>query len=509
MQHQVLISKNQRVLDIVGQADMLAGAGKPEQVIAKLREAMQIEPRNDVLMQLMARWCRMNNEFDEPIRLLKRAIQLRPRRWDLYYDLGKVYSEYHKVNEAIAMFRKAHEAGSPIAAPLVELAQLYAHTGAKKQRDDALKLARARFPSDVTPLTLMGTIQSAAGNYPEAEKLYREVLASNPTDPNLAAHTWNHLGQAIDKQGRVAEAWEAYTRGKKIRISQEHKGAMSILGSIEANDRGLTREMVQEWKSQQPLEDSKKITLIAGFPRSGTTMLEVILGTHPEISTLEETFYLYEANTDAINNGSARNALSEGIASTTPEQASAIRQRYLSRCRALLGKRFHSSVIIDKHPMRTHMVPFLLWLVPGSKAIIPIRDPRDVVISNYTQDMQIGDLYTLERIVSYYEACFNFWFKIRDWVGDAAMEVRYEDTVGDLQGQVTRVLEFLGLDWDPAILGFHERAKTTYVGTPSYLTVSKPVNKKAVGRWRRYEMQLRPVLDRLAPFVEAFGYEPS
>lgn len=509
MQHQVQISKNPRVLQLLGEADTLTIVGKPEQVIAKLREAMQIEPRNDLLMQLAARWYQSINNFDEPIRLLREAIRLRPKKWDLYYDIARLYSEYHKVDDAMRMFRKAHEVGAPSAAPLVELAQMYYHLGATKERDTALKLARARFPNEPSPLALMGTIELSAKNYAGAEELYRKVIESKPHDLQLVAYTWNRLGQAMDKQGRVAEAWEAYTQGKKIRMSMEGKSPLSMTTTIAVHEKGLTREHIERWKKQMPPEGFKQFALIAGFPRSGTTLLEVILGTHPDVSTLEETFFLHEACTDTINARHERDSLVLGIEAMLPQEAEGIRARYLSRCTLLLGKRFDRSVIIDKHPLRTHMAPFLLWLLPGSKSIIPIRDPRDVVVSNYTQDMQHHDLYTLDRIVSYYEACFGFWLKIRDWMGDAALEVRYEETVVDFQGQVTRVLEFLGLEWDPAILGFHERAQKTYVGTPSYLAVAQPVNQQAIGRWRRYEEQLRPVLDRLEPFVEAFGYEPS
>lgn len=509
MQQQLVISKNPKVLQLVGTAESLIAVGKVDLAVERLREALKVEPRNDVLMQILARWCESNNEFDEPIRLLRQAAKLRPRRWDLYYDMGQIFSRYGKVNEAIKAFRKAHESGSTSSAPIVEMARLYAHCGATQERDDALRLALAKWPDDPAAMALVATGYLTAKQHAEAETVLKRILQHKIHDPQLEAYCWNKLGTAIDKQGRVSEAWEALTRGKQVRLSHEGPKPQSFIPAITANTAELSQEMILRWKSSGREATSPRFAMIAGFPRSGTTLLEVILGTHPEIATLEETYFLHEANQTVRKRFEPDQPLPPRLDEVDPETISAIRKRYMDRCRDYLGARYQCGLIIDKHPMRTHMAPFFTWMFSNAKAIIPLRDPRDIVVSNYAQDMVNSDSLTIERIVAYYEATMNAWLRIREWMGDSAIEVRYEDTVVDLQGQVTRVLRFLDLDWDPAILGFHERAKSAYVGTPSYISVAQPVNTKAVGRWRRYEAQLRPVLDRLEPFVRAFGYEPS
>jgi hypothetical protein len=98
------------------------------------------------------------------------------------------------------------------------------------------------------------------------------------------------------------------------------------------------------------------------------------------------------------------------------------------------------------------------------------------------------------------------WLKVRDLIGNAWIEVRYEDTVADLEQQARKALAFLDLPWDECVLDYHRRAQQKHVHSPTYEAVTKPVYSSSVGRWRNYQRQLEPALGILQPFVEAFGY---
>jgi hypothetical protein len=99
------------------------------------------------------------------------------------------------------------------------------------------------------------------------------------------------------------------------------------------------------------------------------------------------------------------------------------------------------------------------------------------------------------------------WLKLRALFPRPWLEVRYEDTVANLPAQAQRVLTFLGLSWDPAVLAFQERAQAKAVLSPTYAAVTQPVHTRAVGRWRHYAEYLGPVLPLLEPLVKALGYE--
>jgi len=109
--------------------------------------------------------------------------------------------------------------------------------------------------------------------------------------------------------------------------------------------------------------------------------------------------------------------------------------------------------------------------------------------------------------VNQYSSVMGFWRALFPKLPNSWIEVRYEELVSDLETESRRVLEFLGVSWDPAVLRFHEHARKKPVRSPSYADVVNPVYNRAVRRWRNYQSYLDPYLEGLQPFVEAFGYE--
>jgi hypothetical protein len=114
---------------------------------------------------------------------------------------------------------------------------------------------------------------------------------------------------------------------------------------------------------------------------------------------------------------------------------------------------------------------------------------------------------SLEGTAKKYASTMRHWLKLRGMLQNPWIEVRYEDTVGDIEQQARKVLAFLGLPWDDIVLEYHRRAQKKHVHSPTYEAVTKPVYSSAIGRWRNYAHQLEPCMSHLQPYVEAFGYE--
>ena len=114
---------------------------------------------------------------------------------------------------------------------------------------------------------------------------------------------------------------------------------------------------------------------------------------------------------------------------------------------------------------------------------------------------------SLDGTINQYASVMGFWMSILPGLPNLSIEVRYEDLVNDIETESRRVLEFLGVPWDSAVLRFHEHAREKPVRSPSYADVVNPVYKRAVGRWRNYEAYLAPYLEKLQPFVKAFHYD--
>jgi hypothetical protein len=176
-----------------------------------------------------------------------------------------------------------------------------------------------------------------------------------------------------------------------------------------------------------------------------------------------------------------------------------------------LGNPIAGRLLIDKNPSYTFLIPALIRIFPEIKFLIALRDPRDAVLSCFMQNLplnQVGAAYlSLESTTEEYIALMTVWQTIAPRIRNPYLEVRYEDMVEDLESVARKTLDFLGVPWDACVLGFDEHARQKVVRSPTYADVTKPVYKRAVGRWRNYQKYLEPHLSKLEPFAKAFGYE--
>ena len=167
--------------------------------------------------------------------------------------------------------------------------------------------------------------------------------------------------------------------------------------------------------------------------------------------------------------------------------------------------------MVDKNPSLTVRFPFIGKIFPETRFIVALRDPRDVCLSCFMQNLPVNPVsssyLTLERTVAEYVTVLGFWIAIRHKMAAPWLEVRYEDIVADLESVARRTLGFLELPWDDRVLAFNRHAKSKLVRSPTYADVGRPIYKTSRGRWRNYQKYLEPHLARLKPFAEAFGYE--
>jgi hypothetical protein len=200
-----------------------------------------------------------------------------------------------------------------------------------------------------------------------------------------------------------------------------------------------------------------------------------------------------------------------GLAAATPAALHQSRQNYFRAMDLSLGRPVGGRLLIDKNPSYTFLIPAFIRIFPEAKFLIALRDPRDVVLSCFMQNLPLNHAsaawLTLDGAAQEYADMMTFWRTIKSRMNNSFLEVRYEDMVNDLESVARQTLDFLGVSWDTRVLGFDEHARKKTVCSPTYADVTQPVYKRAVGRWQHYQKHLEPHLEKLAPFIKAFGYE--
>src|SRR5581483_4815745 len=274
----------------------------------------------------------------------------------------------------------------------------------------------------------------------------------------------------------------------------------------------ISAAMLKRWQASTLSESPKRFALLCGHPRSGTTLLEQILDSHPEIISVEETDIFNEEALLPVTHAVPHELIFTALDTASNAQVHKSNSAYFQCAERFLGQPVGNRLLIDKNPSLTSLIPAVIRIIPEAKFITALRDPRDVCISCFTQPLMpvtpVSEVYlTLEATATEYASVMGLWQMLKPLMANPFLEVHYEDLVENLETVARQTLEFLELPWNDRVLEFQKLSQNKLVRSPTFAEVRKPVTKRAVGRWRNYQKYLEPCLPVLEPFVKAFGYE--
>ena len=229
---------------------------------------------------------------------------------------------------------------------------------------------------------------------------------------------------------------------------------------------------------------------VVGLQRSGTTLVEQILASHPKIhgaGELRDVGRIFQSLPDLA--GLIAGDSFDALRFLGPVSATAAARIYLERLDALAPP--SAARVVDKLPDNIRYLGLIALLWPGARVIVCSRDLRDIAVSSWLNGFALTWSKKWEHIArrfADYQRIVEHW---RQTEAVPWLDVRYEDLVGDLEGHARRLIDHVGLEWDPACLEFHSTKRV--VRTPSLLQVRQPVHSRSVGRWRNYEPSLEPL----------------
>jgi hypothetical protein len=315
------------------------------------------------------------------------------------------------------------------------------------------------------------------------------------------------LAQILDQTGRFDEAMRALMDAKALvrKLANIEEVSAAFDASIERGRsiKDQPKDAFRSWAKAFPEKERKPIPALAflgGHPRSGTTLMEQILGAHPRIIALDEPHLFQSVLIPEV----------EKVRPLSAPRLNVVRRLYTQALEQECGCEASGKLLLEKNPSLTSALPLWLRVFPDLRVIIALRDPRDVVISCYFQNLPLNvanaNFLSLERTARHYAALMDVWLAVREWEGLRWLETRYEDTIANLEQEGRRVTQFLGLSWDDAQRRFYEKSRKQRLHSPTYHDVTRPVYKRSVARWRAYEKHLAPILPILEPYCRTFGY---
>ncbi len=490
-------------------ASVRAEAGDTAEAIGLYERARTLMPTHIHVLVNLAALYRATGRLQDARGSLDAALRVDPRFAVAHNNLGNVLSDLGERQLALRSYERAAALDAQYAEPVAGLAGIAEE---EHRLDEARVLAERALnlaPQNVSAGLTLARVKARQDDAQGAAGILETLLRTRTLSVTNRIFAHGALGDAYDRLGRYRDAFGTFTLANELQHEQCAAMIAGERGPLTPRSVARLREFVvgadpSGW-SPAPASTATPVFLV-GFPRSGTTLLDQILASHPEVTTLEERDTLI----DATNELMAPEADYEHWAALPGEVIERLRGLYWQRVRTACSNAPLRRVFIDKQPLNAVLLPLIYRLFPSARIILALRDPRDVLLSCYQQRFAINvamyQLLRLDTATAYYDAVMGLVGLCRGKLPLRFHAVKYEDVVTRLEVTMSAALEFLELAWDPGLHRFSETAGKRTINTPSASQVVRPLYGSARGRWRNYAQFLSPYFPKLMPWVHAFGY---
>jgi len=496
--------------------------GRLDEAIASFKKALAINPSYVEAYINLGNAFQDQGHLDEAVGSFEKAISINPGFSEAHNNLGQLLKEMGRLEDAVTEYRKALAIKSDFPEAHVNLGNVLMDLGLYDQAISSFQKALAINPDFIEAYHGLGVIFGEMGNFEEAEASYRQILAIKPdyTEAYLylanlrkfsedgndiitmekmyalpgqsdeqRMHLAFALGKSLEDLGQYERAFGFFTEGNAIK-RRGYDYSIHDQENFFKRLEGAFDNSVFATHQQTGCNDDTPIFII-GMPRSGTTLVEQILASHPQVYGAGELEYLTQIVSSSYDHVNDCNF---------PESIQHVDDAFFLRSGVeyIQAIRKHSPdipFITDKMPINFMYVGLIKLMLPKAKVIHCRRDPVDTCLSIF-KNYFIGkheyshDLIELGRYYGFYSALMEHWHKV---VPGFIHDVQYEEMVANQTTQTKSLLEYCGLEWNDDCLEFHKTDRL--VKTASLEQVRRPIYKDSIQSWRRYERQLQPLIE--------------
>jgi len=439
---------------------------------------------------------------------VKKVLELNSNFVSAHNNLGLIYKKFEHFNEAETSFKKAIEIDFKFIESHYNLMELYEKGNQNDKLESIVNNFEKLFKANSITSLYRGHILYKKDLFLEAIKSLESFSIDN--NINLEVDRINLLGKSYDKIGNINDAFLSFEKANLLNTNLKIEGINknNFLNEIKIRINYFKNIKIVEKLPKQSQNYQDPVFMI-GFPRSGTTLLDTILRSHPMIEVIEEKSSVKKI-VNSLNK--LTNNIFEGFNNIKDVNIKEIRKNYFEDLLSYIDHHDKDSIYIDKLPLNIVYIAEILKIFPHAKFIISLRHPCDCILSCYMQNFKLNDsmsnfLNLKDTAVTYdlimnllkiYKSKFNFNF----------YEIKYENLISKFDNEIKNLLGFLELPWNDSVLEYQKTAsERERIFTPSYDQVIKPLYLKSAGRWKKYENKLSNVYPILEPWIKEFKYE--
>lgn len=466
-----------------------ANGGDLKTALNICKETLRSQPRSAELVGMAGKLCTDMGDPETAEAYFARYIRLKPKNADGYAGRGVARKDQGDYRRALQDLRRACRIAPDNAEYRLHLGDVQEITGDLDEACQSFEAALKINPDFAEAFRKLAGHKTFADDDPQVAHMER-IAASDGIHPDIAVNLHFALAETRDKAGDTEQAFRHYRQGNAIK-RQTLKGydPNVVLHRIARTARIFNTDLFEKFEGTGD-PDARPVFII-GMPRSGTSLVEQILASHPQVYGAGETRFVEQELANYIGRAQPDKNYPEFVPTLNAETLTAMGQGVLRHLSHYAGG---AARITDKMPQNFIYAGLIKLMLPNARIVHCRRDPLDTCFScfkkMFSDDVPFS--FDLEELANYYKSYRALTDQWRDVLPGGMMEIEYERVVDDLEGEARSLIDYCGLDWDPACLAFHEAKRD--VATASNLQVRKPIYKSAVAAWKPYEAYLGPLL---------------
>jgi tetratricopeptide (TPR) repeat protein len=461
----------------------------------QLYEAVKLRPESLDAIVLLAEVLQGQHRFDEAKECYDRTIAIKANEPELYERLGFVYLDMGDTAHALENFNIALRYNEERPGGLLGVGRCHMEYGHSAEATATFEKVLARHPDNHAAYFYL----AASRKFKNDDSLIPQLkLLAEKTGDNLGAIALNFaLGKIHDDLKQWDAAFGYYSKGNRLRNAEYQYDPQAEEERFAQLIQTFSQEFLAEHRHLGC--DSEMPVFIVGMPRSGTTLTEQIISSHPQVIGAGEVEFWGRAPTAVPYLLKTQTAYPACISEMQTVHARQFADSYTALLRKIAGPGADPARITDKMPHNFVQLGLIALLFPKARIVHCMRDAMDNCLSIYFQNFggehdYAYDLANLGHHHRQYERLMQHWHSV---LPGRIFEIRYEDTIADPEYWSRKLIAHVGLEWDDACLAPHKLERT--VKTASHWQVRQPIYKTSVQRWKNYEQHL-------GPLKEALGY---
>jgi len=531
-------------------AKILQASGDLEDAKQQYIQALDLSPGDPQTQTDLASLLIQLGEFDQAEYYLQRVIQSHPEYDSAHNALGNNYRETSRPDAAISCYQQAISIRADYVDALCNLGAVLCEQLRFKDAGYCYSSALQYQPDNPSALHGQGNLYQSTGDYEKAKICYQKALSLNPADTGITSSLAS-LYERCGEQGAASELIAplihsrqfnpdiAVVYAKLCSKAGDYESAIQILNeglekfkspgkiidihfslgdlydlsgkyeeaiycyknandmdskSLPAADYSASTEKIIDFYSSQhwpalprSTNNSELPVFIVGMPRSGTSLVEQILASHPQVNPGGERNDIFTIIDSQMPNPESGESFLNPLKSMTTESLVKLADNYVESIKGLSSE---CSRFTDKTPLHGMLLGFINQLLPRSRVIICNRNPMDTCLSIYFHRFNAFHGYatrmdSLGSFYRQYHILLNHWTSILDI---KILQVQYEELVMNPEYNIRKLVDFCGLDWDNNCLSFYKNTRTVH--TPSYNQVRRPIYTSSIDRWKNYDQYL-------------------